>query len=65
MSTDVHQGRLRRRDTAFLIVVAVLSLFATGLSFYVGQHQKSAVTATADDDDEPHVSLPAGPRKYQ
>ena len=55
------------RDTAFLLVIGVISLVCGAVSFYAWQTQHDFTTsATASaEDDAPRAPLPAGPRKYR
>lgn len=67
MEIESGRGPLRRRDSIALVVIGVLALAASAVTFVAGQMRVGApqVTATADDEDAPRVPLPAGPRKYQ
>jgi hypothetical protein len=49
----------------FLIVVALVSLGAGALTFYIGRHQSPAAIVNADNEDAVRTPLPSGPRKYQ
>jgi hypothetical protein len=60
-----RDGQFRRSDTIFLVVVGILSLIASAVTFHIGRQQNAAIISAADDEDAPRTPLPAGPRKYR
>ena len=60
-----RDGQIRRSDTIFLVVVGILSLIASAVTFHIGRQQNAAIIAAGDDEDAPRIPLPAGPRKYR
>lgn len=60
-----QEGRLGRRDTAFLIVIGIVFLLASAVAFYVGRPVPTEPTLATADKDVRRFPLPAGPRKYQ
>ena len=60
-----RDGQIRRSDTIFLVVVGILSLIASAVTFHIGRQQNAAIIAAGDDEDAPRTPLPAGPRKYR
>jgi hypothetical protein len=56
---------LRRRDTGFLIVMALIALLGSAIALYSQRPWHEQEVLTRADIEEMRTPLPAGPRKYQ